>query len=111
MTSDTESREYFTSAMSASFWLGLDGGERDRIGNRGDRFHVDGDPTFLFRCRVLKMLADDLDDADNVLAFTGMIKARSPLFILIQILLGRVVANAGQAVALGADFHLFVPGP
>jgi hypothetical protein len=56
------------------------------------------------------MLAEHLDDADDLLADIGMIEESAvALFHLHQVLLGGVIAHARPFCALGAGLHLMVP--
>ena len=68
VTGCTDRREFLTSAMSLSFGSALIAGERHRLGQRLDRLDVDDDPRLaLLGGRIGIVLADDLDDADDLL--------------------------------------------
>src|ERR1700688_2444233 len=86
--------------------------QRDRLLERLDRLDVDDDPGFAgFGGRIGIMLADHLGDADDLLAFAGVIEESAlALFHLHQVELGLVIAHAAPRLALGAARDLIVPG-
>src|SRR5262249_35039434 len=90
--------------------VGLDGGKRDRLGQCLDGLEVDADELGAGVGGIRIMLADDLDDADGLLALLWMLETGAVAFLsLHQVLLGGVVAYAGPGLALGALGGLLVP--
>ena len=67
VTGCTDSREFLTSTMSLSFGSALIACERHRLRQRLDRLDVDHHPGLaLLGGRIGIVLADDLDDADDL---------------------------------------------
>ena len=82
MTGCTDSREYFTSAMSLSFGSALIAASVTGFGNGSTRRGVHGDPGLaFFRGRVRIGFADDLADADHLLLVAGVIEEKIVAFL------------------------------
>ena len=98
--------------MSLSFGSALIAASVTGLGTGPTAFTSTATQPSSLRRRIREMLADHLDDADDILAFAGMIEKGAVAFLhLHQILLGGVIADAGPCRALGAGLDLLVPRP
>src|SRR6266568_424442 len=91
--------------------VGFDGLERDRLGQRPHRPHVDRAKHRGIVGRVRIGFPDHLDDADDLLLVPGVIEKRviaEPHRF--EVLPGAVVPHAGPRLALAAALDLIVPG-
>ena len=83
--------------------LGLDRGERHRLGHRPERFHIGSDEDAFWIGRVRIGFADHLNDADDPPLGAGMVEeGEVALLHLLEMLAGGEIAHAGPRLALGA---------
>src|SRR5712671_5759659 len=94
------------------FLVGLEGGHRHRRLQGLVGFQVDTDELAGLVGRIGIGFADDLDDADDLLALIGMVEEGAVAFLHAhQILPCGEIAHAGPGFALGALCDLLIPRP
>ena len=107
VTGCTDSREYFTSAMAASFLSALMAAIVTGFGSGLSALMSTQTNFPVLSVGIGIGLLDDLGDADDLLALVGMVEERLVALLHVDEILPRgEIAHAGPGFALGALCHL-----